>query len=370
MEFVPGIEVSRSLYEEVVGPVLRERFAGLRHAAGLLDGGSEVLGFDTARSTDHDWGARLQVFLADADADPATVEAVVAVIGGALPATVRGVPARFGLADDTRLGVADPAGLRHDVAVVPVGAWLRGHLGFDPRAGVTVDDWLATPAQLLAVVTGGALFHDGLGDLTAVRAALAWPPDDVWRHLLAAQWTRIGQEEPFVGRCGEVGDDLGSAVIAARLARDHMRLALLLRRRYPPYAKWFGSAFARLAADDAGVAGVAGALAAAVGADAWPERERHLVDAGVALGALTNAAGLAAPVDPTPRPFHDRPFTVVDAERFAVALRESIADPALRALPPTGAIDQWVDSTDVLSRVGRARGATHGLLTHARPNDR
>ena len=65
--FVPGLEVSRALYDESVGPTLRRRFPGVRHAAGLDDGGSEVLGFDTARSMDHDWGARLQVFLADAD---------------------------------------------------------------------------------------------------------------------------------------------------------------------------------------------------------------------------------------------------------------------------------------------------------------
>ena len=87
--FVPGLEVSRALYEESVGPTLRRRFPGVRHAAGLVDGGSEVLGLDTARSMDHDWGARLQVFLAD-DADPADAQEIEAVIGGALPATVRG----------------------------------------------------------------------------------------------------------------------------------------------------------------------------------------------------------------------------------------------------------------------------------------
>src|SRR6185503_19858847 len=80
----------------------------------------------------------------------------------------------------------------------------------------------------------------------ALRAALTWYPDDVWLWLLACQWRRLDQEEPFVGRAAEVGDELGSRVVAARLAQDVMRLAFLLERRYAPYSKWLGSAFARL----------------------------------------------------------------------------------------------------------------------------
>ena len=83
---------------------------------------------------------------------------------------------------------------------------------------------------------------------------------DLWLHLMACQWQRIGQEEAFPGRCAEAGDDVGSAIVTARLARDLMRLALLLNRRYPPYSKWLGTAFARLP----GTAGLAASLAAAV----------------------------------------------------------------------------------------------------------
>ncbi|MGM1065772.1 DUF4037 domain-containing protein [Saccharothrix sp. Mg75] len=67
----------------------------------------------------------------------------------------------------------------------------------------------------------------------------------MWRHVPACRWLRVSQEEAFVGRCGEVGDELGSAVVAARLVRDLVRL--LLDRRRPPCPKWPGSAFARYA---------------------------------------------------------------------------------------------------------------------------
>jgi hypothetical protein len=55
-----------------------------------------------------------------------------------------------------------------------------------------------------------------------------------------------------------------------------------------------------------------------------------------------NALGLTAPVNPRVRPFHDRPFRVLDAGRFADALTAGITDPELRGRPRTGAIDQFV----------------------------
>ena len=60
-------------------------------------------------------------------------------------------------------------------------------------------------------------FEDGPGDLTQVRRNLRWYPPEVWIYLLGCQWRRLAQEEPFVGRCGQVDDDLGSAIVAARL---------------------------------------------------------------------------------------------------------------------------------------------------------
>jgi Domain of unknown function (DUF4037) len=124
----------------------------------------------------------------------------------------------------------------HHVRVAVLEEFLRQRLGFDPRAGVGVVDWLATPQQILLEVTRGGVFHDPSGELRAVRAALDWYPQDVWLWLLACQWRRLDQEEPFVGRTAEVGDEIGSRVIAARLVRDLVRLCFLLERRYAPYS--------------------------------------------------------------------------------------------------------------------------------------
>ena len=62
--FIPGLDLAGAFFAEVVRPLLDEAYPRLPYAAALLGPGSEVLGYDTARSTDHDWGPRLQLFLA------------------------------------------------------------------------------------------------------------------------------------------------------------------------------------------------------------------------------------------------------------------------------------------------------------------
>lgn len=234
-----------------------------------------------------------------------------------------------------------------------------GVLGFSPLDGISLTDWLATPTQSLAEATAGAVFHDGLGVLEPVRAELAWYPHDVWLYVLACQWKRLSQEEAFVGRCGEVGDELGSAVVASRLVRDLMRLVLLMERRYPPYSKWLGSAFARTR--DAGV--LVPMLGSVLAATDWKEREAHLARAYETIAALHNALGLTEPVDPATRSYHGRPFLVLHAERFANALAARIADPALRRLPLIGSADQHADSTDLLGRGELTRATIQAALT-------
>jgi Domain of unknown function (DUF4037) len=340
-------------YAEVVRPLLEAEFPGLAYAAALIGAGSEVLGFDTERSTDHDWGPRLLVFLEDEDEDEdADAErlggAVEEMLGRRLPGAFGGYPVAFGVTRDPG------SGTRHRVEVFGLGAWLARQLGFDPRGGVTVRDWLAAPWQRLAEVTAGAVFHDGTGGLTRARAALSWYPPDVWRYVLSCQWSRIAEEEAFGGRCAEAGDELGSAVVTARLARDLMRLWLLMHRCFPPYSKWLGSAFAR--APDS--ARLGRHLTAALAAAGWPARERELVRAYRIAAGAHNGLGLTEPLDPGTRPHYDRPYQVLDAGRFAAALSGAIIDPLVRRLGPAGTADQILDSTPALGDLRYARAVS------------
>lgn len=195
--FRTGLDLNAGFYADVVEPILRP----WPHGCGLLGWGSDVLGYDTARSTDHGWGPRLQVFVRDED-----VPAVAAAVERGLPEAYGGWPVRYGW---------DAVPVSHRVSVTTLRAWLVERLALDPRDGIGAIDWLVLPQQFLLGVVRGAVFADPDGQLADVRRRLGWYPRDVWLWLLACQWRRLDQEDPFAGRAAEVGDELGSAVIAA-----------------------------------------------------------------------------------------------------------------------------------------------------------
>ncbi|NUR58395.1 MAG: DUF4037 domain-containing protein [Catenulispora sp.] len=344
--FLPGIQLAQLFYTEVVAPILDAALPGTPYSAALIGYGSEVQGFDTPRSTDHAWGPRLTVFLASRDFDT-HAQQLDALLDRELPEQFRGYPVRFPFPDDT------PA--RHWVHITDLHAFFTDQLGADAARDLSTAEWLMVPTQLLRELTGGVIFHDDLDRLTAYRSRLTWYPDQIWRYVLACQWMRLSQEEPFVGRCGEVDDDLGSAIVTARQVRDLMKLCLLMYRTYPPYSKWLGTAFAALPCATVLTPLLTGALTAST----WRERERHLSPAYEHAAAMHNRLGLTDPLDTHVRHFHSRPFLVLDAHRFTDALLATITEPALKALTPVGAIDQYVDSTDLTDRNHTRRRAQY-----------
>ncbi|WP_220131336.1 DUF4037 domain-containing protein [Streptomyces sp. PT12] len=324
MEGVNGRDLAGEFYAREVRPLLGD----VPHAAALLGDGSEVLGFDDGVSPDHDFGPRVQVLVGS----PGDADAARAALG-ALPEAFEGFRVRF-------------AGGDHAVEVATAPAFFTARLGVDPAAGMGLADWLLTPTQRLATMVEGPVFHDPAGELARRRAALRWYPADVWRYVLAAAWLRVSQEEAFIGRAGSRGDELGSAVVAARVARDLVRLAFLVERRWAPYGKWLGTAFARLPLAPR----VGPHLDAALRAGAWREREAAVCRAASELAAATNRLGLAEELDPGPRRFHARDIRVLAGERFTEALVARITDPGVGAL-----VDRLGRRAD--GSVGRLPGA-------------
>lgn len=356
MAFTPGLELCSAFYHQAVRPILDDSFPGLSYSAALIGAGSEVLGFDTEMSADHHWGPRVMLFLDEADLR-ALAERIYATLAERLPLTFGGYPTNFSPpveANGTRLLQAVERGpVAHRVEMLSAAGFWRDYLGVPPWVEPDLLDWLIFEEHRLRAVTGGAVFWDGLvPSLQAARDRLAYYPRDVWLYLLAAQWSKIGQEEPFVGRTGSVGDELGSAVIAARLAAAVMRLCFLMERSYAPYSKWFGTAFSRLKC----AGEVAPHLRQALGAAGWAEREAALGRALEAAARMHNRLGLTAPLPERVSAFHGRPFNVIHGEQFAAALAEQIVDPRARHLPPNvGSVNQWVESVDVLDEVGLCR---------------
>ncbi len=357
-----GLTLSRRFYEDLVAPRLAAEYPALRHAAALIGYGSEVLGLDTPMSRDHNFGPRVLLFVEEAEFHLAP--AILRRFEAVLPDSFLGEP--VGFRSRPHAPPDEPGALGvigHGLEVHTLGAWLRRHLGLGPDGPAQATDWLGVAEQHLLEFTAGAVFRDDVGRLTALRERLAWYPQDVWLYRLAAQWARIAEERAFVGRTGDVGDELGSRVIAARLARDLMRLAFLVERRYAPYAKWFGTAFQRLACAPQ----LTPPLAAVLSAEDWREREGALAEAARRLAQLQLAREIpGAPAPAVGRDF-ERPFHGLKAAEIAAGFRGAIADPQLRARPLFGAVDQVSDSTPLLDDPAASRAVASALFPDRHP---
>jgi Domain of unknown function (DUF4037) len=346
---VQGLELSRRFYFEAVRPILDREFPRLEHAAALIGWGSEVIGFDDETSRDHHWGPRVQLFLRDSEPASAVAESLAA----ALPTQFAGFPTNFGPTEEpgtVRMTAIDVGPVDHRVETLSLRHYLREQIGIDPLGGFAAADWLATPTQRLLELTAGDVFADPIGELTHVRELLAWYPHDVWLLVLAGHWRRIAQFEHLHGRSGLRGDGLGSQLLAGELVRDLMRLGMLQCKRYPPYQKWIGTAYAELDLEERP------ALEAALGDPDWQRREDALADAYEAVARRHNSLGLTEEVDPSVRPFFGRPIRVLFADRFVEALRAAITDPEIRSIDhDAGSIDAVSDNTDVLTRPALSR---------------
>jgi hypothetical protein len=349
--FIPGLKLSGEFYREIVRPILDSAFPGLTHATGLIDGGSEVLGFDDEISVDHNWGPRLMLFLSGED-HPRYLEKIKLILANQIPCQFRGYPTNFTEPNPDKGGAQllqsiTRGPVNHRVSIQTVRSFFTDYLGFDIEQPLEPADWLTFSEQRLRTITKGVVFHDEVG-LNATRSRFAYYPQDVWLYLLAAVWTRIGQEEHLMGRAGVVADEVGSALIGARLVRDVMRLCFLMENTYAPYPKWFGSAFKQLSCAKTLWPVLQGVLRS----ETWQGRESYLAQAYEYLAACHNALKVTEPLPEKVTSFYGRPFRVIAQHGFAEALLKKIQDPDVKRIaerPVIGSIDLFSDNVDLIS---------------------
>ena len=346
MKFIPGLELSQYFFEDALRPLLQEAFPGIDYAAARLGWGSDVLGFDTDMSMDHGWGPKITLFLEEADY-AVYHEKMQEYFAYNLPFEVRGFPTHFGepYEDGGVMAFKSTYPIHHMVTITTPERFFADYLGVDIQQPLTAQKWLTLPSQKLRTIRYGRIYHDGLGRLSEIRQRFHWYPHDLWIYILANQWQRIDQEEPFLGRTGSVSDELGSQLIAARLIRDIMNLVFLMEKEYAPYNKWFGTAFKKLALSE----DLLPLFDAVLSSHHWQQREAIMSQVYLRLAEAHNSLGLTPEIQPCITNFHKRPFLVPHTSRFVNALLEAITDPEVLALPrQIGSINQIVDNTDVL----------------------
>jgi hypothetical protein len=334
-----GLGLAHAYWTHVVAPVLDLHCPEVSRSAARVGTGSEVIGLDDLTSQDHDWGLRLQLFVGNED-----VARVRTLLDEHLPDEYAGFP--------TRMAFTGQAEAKLALDVLTVSDFAQDRLGFDPRRSPSPQDWLSVSGQAALEVTAGSVYEDLDGSLGALRHALAWYPDDIWRYVVASGWHKLDQELPLVGRVGDRGDELGSRVIAARLVDVATHLAFTIGRRWTPYSKWRGTLLGAMPLSSE----LSNCLRHVLTADGWQERSQALDAALKQLALLQRDAGLPV-VDRPCVPFWDRPYLHID-QSLVPAITKSIDDPSVRALPVgLGSIDQRTDNVDVLVHASRRRAA-------------
>jgi hypothetical protein len=330
--FIGGLQISEKFFHDVAEPLIKTKYPNLKFGAGLIGPGSEVLGFDTEMSTDHDWRPRFFVFLSEKDFRTygKTLEKYLRI---SLPNEYLGHKIKTENVSDLRSRF-----------VYSVSGFFEEYLGQKLGRRLSHLNWLTLNEHRLLTLTSGKIFRDDNGELRSVREKLNYYPDDVWKYLLASQWKKIFEEEAFVGRAGDVGDEIGSQIIAARIVQSLMRLGFLMEKKYVPYSKWFGSAFQKLAVSKK----LNRTFNEVLNCSTWKKREKALSVAYKEIILMHNALGITKPIDPKVHKYHDRPYLVIGGDKIIEALLDQIHDKKIRKLPLIGSIDQFSDSVSLI----------------------
>ena len=350
LPFIHGLDLSERFFVEIVKSLLDEYYPSLEYTACRLGYGSDVLGFDTNQSRDHDWGPKFDLFLEN--------ETLIDELNSFFQEHLRekficGYSTQFEkfVEENGQITVLNVSKYSsktcHGIRLMTLGQFFREYLNYPiDQIEPTIEDWLSFPSQHLLTIARGRVFHNSkYVNIQTIRSQLSYYPNEIWLYLIACTWQRIGQEEHLMGRAGQAEDELGSALIAHRLIRDVIRVIFLLEKQYYPYPKWFGTAFRRWTTYGSEFEPI---LRQVQLAKTWQEREQHLSTAYQRLATLTQEK-LAIDIHTEVSQFHNRPFRVINGGSIAELIFTRITNTQIRQLSKIGSIDLLTDSTDAIN---------------------
>ena len=224
-----GLELARAYYEAHGAPMLREQFPELlpRIAVGLFGSGSECFGYDDEISRDHDFEPGFMLLLPGEDAVDRRTAFLLERAYDRLPREFMGL----------RRGLMAPVGGPRR-GVLRAGEFFAEKVGA-PDGILTVGQWLSAPEYALAEAVNGELFHDGSGEVTAIRQRLSAWPEDIRRKKLAGDVRLMGQAGQYnYARCLAHGERAAAQLAAGDFVRHCMAAVFLLNGAYQPYYKW------------------------------------------------------------------------------------------------------------------------------------
>ena len=196
-------------------------------AAGLFGSGSECFGYDDDLSRDHDFEPGFCLFLPGEDVVDRRTAFLLERAYAKLPKEFQGF---------ARSALQPVGGARH--GVFRTAEFFEEHVG-SADGQLTAEQWLTLPDQALLEVTNGAVFFDNKGDVSALREALSYFPEDIRRKKLAGHLLLMGQAGQYnYPRCLGHGEPDASQLAVGEFVNSALQVVFLLNRRYKPYYKW------------------------------------------------------------------------------------------------------------------------------------
>ncbi len=344
-----GIELVERFFFEIIEPMINARYPELRYAAAFLGAGSEVLGYDDEISQDHDWGLRLNLFVADTQIS----EQLDQYFRDELPGEFLGFSTHWGEADDkgVRLMTEDPgSGINHRIEISTVQQYLDQKLNLkidriDELSQLSIAQWLSLPEQSLLEFVSGRVFKDGSGKLNQAREYLGYYPRTVWIFAMLGEWNHIAEEQVFIARSGDTGSDTGSRLIATSMVNRIIRLAIHLESRYIPYAKWKVKAFEETTLHGE----LSPIISKILDSRKWREREELLNQA---LGMVIERhieLGLVKRYDYGPVLFHTREYYITNWGPLMDKLTEQLPEELRDMTHKIGTVNQIISYTNIVS---------------------
>lgn len=227
-----GLELSRFYFQDVIKPMLLEQFSDdfERIAVGLVGEGSECFGYDDEISRDHDWGAKVCLWLDSVEYQKNRDIMQRKLLQ--LSDTYQGYPVCW---------IPGRSG------VLNISSFFRKFLDTDSPLQ-TVGQWLHVPEHHLAAASNGEVFHDPIGKFSAIWNDLRLGyPEDIRLKKISAYCMLIAQSGQYnYPRLMRRNDTIAMNFALNEFIRAVISVVYLLNKKYAPFYKWMFHGMKRL----------------------------------------------------------------------------------------------------------------------------
>ena len=246
-----GAELSRLWYEEIVSPMIEEKYPELKDkiCAGLFGEGSDAYGYDDIESRDHVWGPGVILLINNrGDYDRFGQQLTSDLIEKADEiGTFHGFKPDTDSIKKGRRGVFSVEEYYTSLLGERLTKYLMSSASKEHDAAVSDTDlydiYLSAPEYALASAVNGRIWSDTPGTVTAIRGILSgYYPEAIRRKLLMQNIALYSQNAQYnYLRMKRRGDNASADMLLSEGMKNAARIACILEKRYAPHDKWLFS---------------------------------------------------------------------------------------------------------------------------------